>query len=34
VLVEGDAVIVAGTTAALDRLDALGAQPPPETTGF
>jgi len=28
-LVEGDAVIVAGTTEALDRLDALGAQPPP-----
>lgn len=32
VLVEGDAVIVAGTKAALDMLDALGAQPPPETT--
>jgi CIC family chloride channel protein len=29
VLVEGDAMIVAGTTAALDMLDALGAQPPP-----
>ena len=32
VLVEGDAVIVAGTTAALDMLDALSAQPPPEIT--
>ena len=31
VLVEGDAVIVAGTTAALDMLDALSAQPPPDT---
>lgn len=31
VLVEGDAVIVAGTTEALDMLDALSAQPPPET---
>jgi Trk K+ transport system NAD-binding subunit len=30
VLVEGDAVIVAGTAAALDRLDALSAQPPPD----
>ena len=28
-LVEGDAVIVAGTTAALDMLDVLSAQPPP-----
>ncbi len=34
VLVEGDAVIVAGTKAALDMLDSLSAQPPPETTGF
>ncbi|MCP4904922.1 MAG: chloride channel protein [bacterium] len=34
VLVEGDAVIVAGTKAALDMLDGLSAQPPPETTGF
>ena len=32
VLVEGDAVIVAGTTAALDMLDALSAQPPPDIT--
>ncbi|MGB0619393.1 MAG: chloride channel protein [Myxococcota bacterium] len=32
VLVEGDAVIVAGTRQALDMLDALSAQPPPETT--
>lgn len=32
VLVEGDAVIVAGTTQALDMLDALSSQPPPETT--
>lgn len=32
VLVEGDAVIVAGTTQALDMLDALSTQPPPETT--
>ena len=31
ILVEGDAVIVAGTKAALDMLDALSAQPPPET---
>ncbi len=30
VLVEGDAVIVAGTKEALDTLDALSAQPPPE----
>jgi CIC family chloride channel protein len=30
VLIEGDALIVAGTTDALDRLDALGAQPPPD----
>jgi chloride channel protein, CIC family len=30
VLIEGDAVIVAGTTDALDMLDALSAQPPPE----
>ncbi|MBC8187030.1 MAG: chloride channel protein [Proteobacteria bacterium] len=29
VLVEGDAVIVAGTKQALDMLDALSAQPPP-----
>ena len=29
VLVEGDALIVAGTTAALEMLDALSAQPPP-----
>jgi CIC family chloride channel protein len=29
VLVEGDAVIVAGTKAALDMLDALSVQPPP-----
>jgi CIC family chloride channel protein len=28
-LVEGDAVIVAGTREALDMLDALSAQPPP-----
>jgi len=34
ILVEGDAVIVAGTKAALDMLDALGAQPPPETNGL
>lgn len=34
VLVEGDAVIVAGTTASLNRLDALSAQPPPKTTEF
>ncbi|MEM9174552.1 MAG: chloride channel protein [Myxococcota bacterium] len=32
VLVEGDAVIVAGTIQALDMLDALSMQPPPETT--
>jgi len=32
VLVEGDAVIVAGTIQALDMLDALSSQPPPETT--
>lgn len=32
VLVEGDTVIVAGTKEALDMLDALSAQPPPETT--
>ena len=32
VLVEGDAVIVAGTTQALDMLDAMSTQPPPETT--
>lgn len=32
VLVEGDAVIVAGTTQALDMLDALSSQPPPEST--
>jgi len=32
VLVEGDALIVAGTTAALDMLDALSAQPPPDVT--
>lgn len=32
VLVEGDAVIVAGTTAALDMLDLLSAQPPPDVT--
>ncbi len=32
VLVEGDAVIVAGTVAALDRLDALSAQPPPDAS--
>ena len=30
ILVEGDAVIVAGTTGALDRLDALSSQPPPD----
>ncbi|MEE8165376.1 MAG: chloride channel protein, partial [Myxococcota bacterium] len=30
VLIEGDAVIVAGTAAALDMLDALSAQPPPD----
>jgi len=30
ILVEGDAVIVAGTKDALDRLDSLGAQPPPK----
>jgi CIC family chloride channel protein len=29
ILIEGDAVIVAGTTDSLDKLDALGAQPPP-----
>ena len=29
ILVEGDTVIVAGTTDALNKLDALGAQPPP-----
>ena len=29
-LVEGDAVIVAGTREALNRLDALSAQPPPD----
>lgn len=29
ILVEGDALIVAGTTRALDMLDALGPQPPP-----
>ncbi len=34
VLVEGDTVIVAGTTAALDMLDALSAQPPPDITQF
>lgn len=32
VLIEGDAVIVAGTIQALDMLDALSSQPPPETT--
>jgi CIC family chloride channel protein len=32
ILVEGDAVIVAGTKEALDMLDALGAQPPPTIT--
>jgi len=32
VLVEGDAVIVAGTRAALDMLDALSVQPPPAKT--
>jgi CIC family chloride channel protein len=32
VLVEGDAVIVAGTSAALDMLDALSAQPPPDAS--
>jgi K+/H+ antiporter YhaU regulatory subunit KhtT len=31
-LVEGDMVIVAGTTDSLDRLDVLGAQPPPSIT--
>jgi CIC family chloride channel protein len=31
VMVEGDAVIVAGTIEALDMLDTLSAQPPPET---
>ena len=34
VLVEGDAVIVAGTRDALDMLDALSAQPPPDITQF
>jgi CIC family chloride channel protein len=29
ILIEGDAVIVAGTTDSLDKLDALGSQPPP-----
>jgi hypothetical protein len=29
VLVEGEALIVAGTTAAIEMLDALSAQPPP-----
>jgi len=29
ILVEGDTVIVAGTTDALNKLDTLGAQPPP-----
>lgn len=32
VLVEGDAVIVAGTIEALNMLDTLGAQPPPAIT--
>ena len=31
-LIEGDMVIVAGTTDSLDRLDVLGAQPPPSIT--
>ena len=30
ILIEGDAVIVAGTTDSLNKLDALGAKPPPE----
>ena len=34
VLVEGDAVIVAGTRSALDMLDALSAQPPPAITAY